>query len=203
MADNKGVSLVEHFEDLEDPRVERAKIHQLSDIIVIAICAVICGADNWVEIEEFGQAKRDWQALPGLPNRIPAHDTFGRVFAMLDAEQFEACFVKWALLLYELTQGQLLAIDGKTVRRSHERRQKKGALLLVGAWATRSRLVPGQAEVAADGNEITAIPELLEIGAIWLHSDRCDRLSESDCATGSRERRRLRSGAQTGLTAVA
>lgn len=86
MAEIKGVSLVEHFGDLEDPRVERTKIHQLSDIIVIAICAVICGADNWVEIEEFGHAKGDWlEALLGLLNGIPSHDTFGRVFAMLDA----------------------------------------------------------------------------------------------------------------------
>ncbi|MCY3902281.1 MAG: ISAs1 family transposase, partial [Caldilineaceae bacterium] len=129
MADVKGVSLVEHFEDLEDPRVERTKLHQLRDIIVIAICAVICGADIWVEIEEFGRAKRDWlEALLGLPNGIPSHDTFGRVFARLDAEKFEACFVKWVQHLHELTQGQLLAIDGKTVRRSHDRRQQKGPL---------------------------------------------------------------------------
>jgi len=164
MADVKGVSLVEHFEDLEDPRVERTKLHQLRDIIVIAICAVICGADNWVEIEEFGRAKRDWlEALLGLPNGIPSHDTFGRVFARLDAEKFEACFVKWVQHLHELTQGQLLAIDGKTVRRSHDRRQKKGPLHLVSAWATESRLVLGQTEVAADANEITAIPELLDM----------------------------------------
>ena len=118
MAEKTGVALVEHFEDLEDPRVERTKFHQLSDIIVIAVCAVICGADNWVEIEEFGYAKRDWlEAMLGLPNGIPSHDTFGRVFARLDAEQFEACSVKWVQHLHELTQGQLLAIDGKTVRR--------------------------------------------------------------------------------------
>ena len=164
MADVKGVSLVEHFEELEDPRVERTKLHQLRDIIVIAICAVICGADNWVEIEEFGRAKRDWlEALLGIPNGIPSHDTFGRVFARLDAEKFEACFVKWVQHLHELTQGQLLAIDGKTVRRSHDRRQKKGPLHLVSAWATESRLVLGQTEVAADANEITAIPELLDM----------------------------------------
>ena len=164
MVDVKGVSLVEHFGDLEDSRVERTKFHQLMDIIVIAICAVICGADNWVEIEEFGQAKRDWlEALLGLPNGIPSHDTFGRVFARLDAEKFEACFVKWVQHLHELTQGQLLAIDGKTVRRSHDRRQKKEPLHLVSAWAAQSRLVLGQTKVAADANEITAIPELLDM----------------------------------------
>ena len=164
MAEKTGVSLFEHFENLEDPRVERTKFHQLSDIIVIAICAVICGADNWVEIEEFGHAKRDWlEAMLGLPNGIPSHDTFGRVFARLDAEQFEACFMRWVQHLHELTQGQLLAIDGKTVRRSHERRQKQGPLHLVSAWATASRLVLAQTEVAADANEITAIPELLEM----------------------------------------
>ncbi|MDE0311861.1 MAG: ISAs1 family transposase [Caldilineaceae bacterium] len=164
MAEKKGVSLVEHFEDLEDPRVERTRFHQLSDIIVIAICAVICGADNWVEIEEFGHAKRDWlEAMLGLPNGIPSHDTFGRVFARLDAEQFEACFMKWVQHLHELTQGQLLAIDGKTVRRSHARRKKQGPLHLVSAWATTSRLVLAQTEVAAEANEITAIPELLDM----------------------------------------
>ncbi len=164
MSDKKGVSLVEHFEELEDPRVERTRIHRLSDIIVIAICAVICGADNWVEVEEFGQAKRDWlEALLGIPNGIPSHDTFGRVFAMLDAEKFEACFVKWVQHLHELTQGQLLAIDGKTARRSHDRRQKKNPLHLVSAWATRSRLVLGQTKVEEESNEITAIPELLEM----------------------------------------
>ena len=125
MAEKTGVSLVEHFVDLEDPRVERTKFHQLSDIIVIAVCALICGADNWVETEKFGHAKRDWlEAMLGLPNGIPSHDTFGRVFARLDAEQFEACLMKWVQHLHELTQGQLLAIDGKTVRRSHARRQK-------------------------------------------------------------------------------
>ena len=155
MAYAKGISLVEHFEDLEDPRVERTKFHQLRDIIVIAICAVICGADNWVEIEE-------WTGQTGLAGSaaghgIPSHDTFGRVFARLDAEKFEACFVKWVQHLL-----QLLAIDGKTVRRSHDRRQKKEPLHLVSAWA-QSRLVLGQTEVAADANEITAIPELLDM----------------------------------------
>ena len=118
MAEVKGSSLVEHFAGLEDPRIDRTKIHQLGDIIVIVICAVICGADNWVEIEEFGHAKQDWlEKLLGMSTGIPSHDTFGRVFARLDAVQFEACFTSWVQHLHELTAGQLVAIDGKTVRR--------------------------------------------------------------------------------------
>jgi len=158
---------------------------------VIAICAVICGADNWVEIEEFGHAKGDWlEALLGLPNGIPSHDTFGRVFAMLDAEQFEACFVRWVQHIHKLTQGQQLAIDGKTVRRSHERRQKKEPLQLVSARATECRLVLGQTEVAADANEITASPDLLEmlelsgcivtIDAIGCQKTIAQQITESD-----------------------
>ena len=127
MVDGTGISLVEQFDELEDPRIERTKCHQLRDIIVIAICAVICGADNWVEIEEFGRSKQEWlEKLLGLPHGIPSHDTFGRVFARLDAAQFEACFVNWVQHLHELTRGQLLAIDGKTLRRSHDRTQKRG-----------------------------------------------------------------------------
>ena len=164
MVDGTGISLVEHFDELEDPRIERTKCHQLRDIIVIAICAVIGGADNWVEIEEFGRSKQEWlEKLLGLPHGIPSHDTFGRVFARLDAAQFEACFVNWVQHLHELTRGQLLAIDGKTLRRSHDRTQKKGPLHLVSVWASASRLVLAQTEVAADSNEITAIPELLQM----------------------------------------
>ena len=127
------------------------------------------------------------------------------VFARLDAEQFEVCFMRWVQHLHELTQGQLLAIDGKTVRRSHARRQKQGPLHLVSAWATTSRLVLGQTEVAADANEITAIPELLEMLEIsgCIVSIDAIGLSESDCAPDHRERRRLCSGAQTESTAVA
>ena len=142
----------------------RAKRHELEDVIVIAICAVICGADNWVEIEEFGRCKQEWlEGMLGLPNGIPSHDTFGRVFARLDAAHFEACFLSWVQHLHELAEGQLLAIDGKVVRRSHDHTRKKRPLHLVSAWASSNRLVLAQTEVESDSNEITAIPELLQM----------------------------------------
>ena len=164
MTDVKGISLVEHFEDMEDLRVDSIKRHQLRDIIVIAIWAVISGADTWVEIEESGRSKQEWlEKLLGLPNGIPSHDTFGRVFARLDVARFEVCFVNWVRHLRALTQCQLLAIDGEMVRRSHDHRQNKGPLHLVSVWASASRFVLAQTKVATDSNEITAIPDLLQM----------------------------------------
>ena len=126
MTDLKASSLFEHFAELEDPRIERTKLHQLSDILVITVCAVICGADNWVEVEGFGRAREEWLVqLLGLSNGIPSHDTFGRVYAMLDAGQVEACFLSWVQELHQLTKGQLLAIDGKMVRRSHDQARRE------------------------------------------------------------------------------
>ena len=107
--------MMEHFEGLEDPRVDRAKRHEVLDIIVITICAVIRGAANWVEIEEFGNAKREWLSrFLGLPNGIPSQDTFGRVSGRLDPEQFGACFMNWVKSIADLTQGQVVAVYGKT-----------------------------------------------------------------------------------------
>ena len=104
MTDFKAASLTEQFKELKGPRLERTKCHLLEDIIVITICAVICGADNWVEVEEFGRSKQEWlEKMLGLPHGIPSHDTFGRVFARLDAAHFEACFVHWVQHLHELT----------------------------------------------------------------------------------------------------
>ncbi len=164
MREMKVSSLVEHFAVLEDPRIERTKLHQLNDILVIAVCAVICGADNWVEVAEFGQAREEWLArMLGLPNGIPSHDTFGRVYALLDAAQVEACFLRWVQELHQLTEGQLLAIDGKMVRRSHDRAGEKRPLHLVSVWAAANRVVLAQTEVDAEGNEIGAIPELLQM----------------------------------------
>jgi len=162
MAVHSVASIEHHFGDLEDPRVDRTKRHKLLDIVVIAICAVICGADDWVAIEEFGKAKLGWfRKLLELPNGIPCHDTFGRVFGKLAPDQFHTCFMNWIMAVSEITEGQVIAIDGKTLRRSHDKTLGKGAIVMVSAWATADHLVLGQVKVDEKSNEITAIPELL------------------------------------------
>ncbi len=149
------------FAQVEDPRVERTKLHRLRDIIIIAICGVLCGAEGWVEIEEFGRAKQAWFTdVLTLPNGIPSHDTFGRVFAHIDPKQFEASFVHWVQGLSKTVQG-VIAIDGKTLRRSHDQAAGKKALHMVSAWAVENRLVLAQIATEEKSNEITAIPVLL------------------------------------------
>jgi predicted transposase YbfD/YdcC len=156
-------ALNQHFSDLTDPRVDRTKLHKLVDILVIAICAVIAGADNWEDVEAFGKAKVEWfQTFLELSNGIPSHDTFTRVFARLNPEQFQTCFVRWMTAVSERLGGQVIAIDGKVVRRSHDQGIGQAAIDMVSAWATANRLVLGQVKVADKSNEITAIPRLLE-----------------------------------------
>jgi predicted transposase YbfD/YdcC len=167
MSDDKISPLVEHFAGLSDPRMERTKEHSLLDIIAIAICAVICGAEGWTDIEAFGRAKEAWlKQYLALPNGIPSHDTFGRVFARLDPEEFEACFLAWVQAVFRLSAGQVIAIDGKTLRRSHDRANGKGALHLVSAWACTNQLVLAQRAVDDKSNEITALPLLLAVLAL-------------------------------------
>lgn len=150
------------FAQVEDPRVERTKPHRLRDIIILAICGVICGADGWVGIEEFGKAKEAWFTdLLKLPNGIPSHDTFGRVFAHLDPKQFEASFVHWVQGISTTITG-VIAIDGKTSRRTRDQAAGKKALHLVSAWAAENRLVLAQLATEEKSNEITAIPLLLQ-----------------------------------------
>lgn len=163
-ADAPRGTLLHHFATLTDPRIERTKRHQLLDILVIAICGIICGAESWVEIAEFGQAKLAWlqQVLP-LPNGIPSHDTFGRVFALLDPQAFHQCFLRWVQAMSDRTQGEVVAIDGKTLRRSFDRAAGQSPLHLVSAWACKNRLVLGQMKTDAHSNEITAIPPLLRL----------------------------------------
>ena len=161
------LSLVEHFAALEDPRVERTKLHPLVSILVIALCAVICGAESWDEIALFGKAKEAWvKSFLDLPYGIPSHDTFNRVFAALDPKQFEACFVAWMQAVAQVLPAQVIALDGKTVRRSHDRANGKAAIHMVSAWASANRLVLAQVKVDDKSNEITAIPELLRALAI-------------------------------------
>lgn len=157
-------SILKYFGDLEDPRIDRTKHHPLISIVAIAILAVICGADSWVAIETYAQSKRDWleQFLP-LPNGIPSHDTFARVFARLDPEQLQQCFGQWIERLTTDMGGQVIAIDGKTVRGSFNRSGEHSAIHMVSAWACGHRLVMGQVKVDSKSNEITAIPELLNL----------------------------------------
>lgn len=148
------------FSDLTDPRVDRTRRHKLLDIIGLTICAVLCGADNWVEVEDFGVVREEWlRTFLELPNGIPSHDTLGRVFSMIDGAEFERCFVEWVRQLAGLT-GKVIAIDGKTIRGS---REKERAITVVSAWAAANQLVLGQQAVEGKSNEITAIPELLGI----------------------------------------
>jgi hypothetical protein len=159
--------LVEQFALLPDPRVDRTKRHLLLDIVVIAVCAVICGADTSVDIEEYGRAKYAWlKRLLPLPHGIPTHDTFGRVLARLEPEAFRTCFLAWLTEVQERIGGplasQVVAIDGKAARHSFDRAIDRGPLPLVSAWAT-AHLVLGQVAIEQKSNEITAIPMLLQL----------------------------------------
>ena len=152
------------FGDLEDPRINRTKRHKLLDILFIALCAVVSGANDCVAMDKFGKTKRAWleKYLP-LPHGTPSHDTFSRVFAALDGQKFVECFLRWVEGLQVSTQGKVVAIDGKTVRASLDRAKGKNPLHVVSAWVTENRLFLGQEVVEEKSNEITAIPRLLEV----------------------------------------
>ena len=156
------------FDGLADPRVTRRCDHRLIDILVIAVSAVIACAESWEDIELYGRSKQAWlKTFLALPNGIPSHDTFRRVFMLIDPDAFEGCFARWAQSLTGKVEREVVAIDGKTVRRSGSRRHDHGPLHLVSAWASDQGLVLGQREVDGKSNEITAIPELLDT----LHLD--------------------------------
>lgn len=156
-------SLSRYFADLPDPRVDRTKKHSLGDILVIALCATLAGADSWEEVERFGRAKHDWlRTFLTLPNGIPSHDTFYRVFARLDPKRFAGCVARWMEAVCEATGLRHIAIDGKAVRAAPGG-TFSGCLHLVNAWAAENRLILGQEPVAAGSNEIAAIPELLKV----------------------------------------
>ncbi len=157
-------SILKHFGELPDPRTGNAKAHIFLDILIIAILAVICGAEGWSDVELFGKNKKDWlKTFLELPKGIPSHDTFGRVFAKIKPEEFQQRFIAWVRAIEKLTAGQVIAVDGKKLRRSHDQRAGKEAIYMVSAWATQNQLVLGQTKVADKSSEITAIPELLRL----------------------------------------
>jgi predicted transposase YbfD/YdcC len=164
MENPAGVSIIDHFSSIKDPRILLKTRHRLTDILVIAVFAIIAGADEWTEIAAYGKAKEDWfRTFLELPNGIPSHDTFGRVFARLDPEEFGNCFLGWIRAVLPSSRCDHIAIDGKTARRSHDRANGKAAIHIVNAWAVRNHIVLGQVKTEDKSNEITAIPELLKL----------------------------------------
>ena len=154
------------FSQIDDPRSDMNKLHRLDDILLIGIIAVICAADTWKDMETYAKAKEDFlRSFLDLPNGIPSDDTFNRVFSRLDPEQFEQCFIDWVLSLVELTDGEVIPIDGKTLRGA-KANGKKSPIHMVSAWASNNNMVLGQVKVSEKSNEITAIPKLLELIAI-------------------------------------
>ena len=157
------LSLVRHFASLPDPRIDRTKKHLLGDILIIALCATISGADSWQEVERFGHLKRAWlQSFLALPNGIPSHDTFRRLFARLDPKAFNRCVGAWMAGLCEATDLRHVAIDGKAARAARQN-TFCGCLFLVNAWAVENRLILGQEAVAEATNEIGTVPDLLAV----------------------------------------
>ena len=156
-----------YFGELTDPRVDRTRVHRLGELVTIALCAILCGANDWVAVETFGHAKEAWlRTFLSLPGGIPSHDTFGRVFARLDPGEFQRCFVAWVRVVLGAVPPQVVAVDGKTLRGSADRSRGQAALHLVSAWATASGLVLGQEATDAKSNEITALPRLLRLLAL-------------------------------------
>lgn len=156
-------SPLHYFSSLTDPRVERTREHNLEDILFIAIASIICGADGWNEMEEFGKSKEDWlKTFLHLPGGIPSHDTFNRVFSALDPQELELCFMDWTRSVADLCENEVIAIDGKSMRGSRSS-DKKAIVHMVSAWAEKNHIVLGQTKVDEKSNEITAIPKLLEL----------------------------------------
>jgi predicted transposase YbfD/YdcC len=160
----KDTTIAGHFSTLTDPRIDRTKRHKLIDIITIAICSTLCMGETWDAMEEFGKTHKQWlMRFLELPNGIPSHDTFNRVFSRIDPNEFRICFISWVKSLEPNLSGEIIPIDGKTVRRSHDKANGNKAIHRVSAWACGSSLVLGQLKTEAKSNEITAIPKLLEL----------------------------------------
>jgi predicted transposase YbfD/YdcC len=162
--DNKSNIFFESFSDLPDTRKEGKTDHLLIEIIALSICAIVAGCDTWTEIEVFCESKINWfKQFLKLENGIPSHDTFGRVYSIIDPIKFRDCFIKWINSVTKITKGEIIAIDGKTIRRSFRENAKKTAIHMVSAWASNTGLVIGQTKVNEKTNEIKAIPVLLDL----------------------------------------
>ena len=158
------INLMSCFEDMPDPRVQYLCWHQLIDIVMITICATIAGSDNWQEIAGFGEDREEWlRGFLELPHGIPSHDTFQRVFALIDPEEFEKRFRSWVTSIFPISKGQVIAFDGKGLRHACNKGSGEGLRYMVSGWAAESGLVIGQTKVDDKSNEITAIPKLLEL----------------------------------------
>ena len=167
MEKKPSAALLDPFAHLPDPRIARHRWHKLSDILVIAVCAVLCGAESFPAIEDFGHEREEWlKQFLELPEGIPSHDTFNRVLCLVAPVQFQACFLSWMQAVADTTAGEVVAIDGKALRRSFDNGAAKRAIHMVSAWATANGVVLGQRKVDAKSNEITAIPELLDLLAL-------------------------------------
>ena len=164
MSANPIASIEECFGNIRNARVSGRCRYALREVITIAICAALAGAETWVDIETFGKSKERWLAqFFELKHGIPSHDTFGDVFAMINGDEFQRSFVRWVQGVFTITEGQVVSIDGKTARRSHDKAIGKDALHMVSAWASVNGITLGQRKVDDKSNEITAIPELLEL----------------------------------------
>lgn len=168
MSEKKATTLFEHLSEIKDPRIERTKWHKLIDILVIAVCATICGAESYPDMEEFGLDKEEWlRTFLELENGIPSHDTFRRVFMLIKPSEFQGCFLSWVEGVCELTDKEVVSVDGKQSRGSKKKNKKSKiqneGLRMVSAWAVKNRLVLGQQKTQEKSNEITAIPELLRL----------------------------------------
>ena len=168
-------NIIEHFSNLPDPRTkEHKKEHKLIDIIFITVAAVICGAEDWNDIEEYGQRKEEWlKTILELPCGIPSHDTFNRVFSLIDPVALQQCFISWVQSMAKISKGQIISIDGKRMCNSGEQ-GKKAIIHMVSAWSNDNNMVLGQVKVNDKSNEITAIPALLDLLMVkgcWITID--------------------------------
>jgi predicted transposase YbfD/YdcC len=152
-------TLIEHFKDITDPRLQRKQLHKLNDIFFMTLCVVICGCDSWVAIEKFAKMKQKWfEQYLSLEHGTPSHDTFGRVFSLIDPESFQVCFSNWIKEIVKSVTGDVIAVDGKCLRRSHD----KSAIYMVSPWSHDNQIMLGQVKVDEKSNEITALSALLK-----------------------------------------